>query len=255
MSTLDCGQLVYSYANWLKEKIKVKKTGEVCEITTPFVDRHNDYLQIYVKRTSSGLVLTDDGYTIRDLEMCGLEFNTERRKNELKIILNCFGTELRGDNLEVETRLENFPQKKHNLLQAMLAINDLFVLAPSKVASFFKEDVERFLALNEVRFIKEINFIGKSGFNHHFDFVVPPSTKEPERVLRAINNPTKNNVSAMIFSWDDARKVRSENSRAIAVLNDQDKEVSPDAIHALKAYEIEPMAWNKRDAYIEMLAA
>ncbi len=255
MSALDCYQLVDLYTNWLKEKVKPRAIGDVCELTTPFIDRHNDYLQIYVKAISSGMLLTDDGYTIRDLEMSGLEFNTDRRKNELKSILNGLGINLKGDSLEVEARPDNFAQKKHNLLQAMLAINDLFVLAPPKVASFFKEDVEKFLSLNEIRFTRDINFIGKSGFNHHFDFVIPPSKKEPERVLRTINNPSKNNVSAMIFSWDDARKMRSEKSVAIAVLNDQDKEVAPDTIHALRAYDIEPMAWSKRDKYIDKLAA
>ncbi|MCF6156138.1 MAG: DUF1829 domain-containing protein [Candidatus Brocadia sp.] len=44
----------------------------------------------------------------------------------------------------------------------------------------------------------------------------------------------------MIFSWDDTRKIRSENLTALAVLNDQDKEIMPDTVHALKAYEIEP---------------
>lgn len=255
MSALDCYRLVDLYAHWLKEKVKPRAIGDVCELTTPFVDRHNDYLQIYVKATSSGMLLTDDGYTIRDLEMSSMEFNTERRKNELRVILNGFGINLRGDSLEVEAGPDNFAQKKHNLLQAMLAINDFFVLAPPKVSSFFKEDVEKFLSLHDIRFTKDVNFIGKSGFNHHFDFVIPPSKKEPERVLRTINNPTKNNVSAMIFSWDDARKVRSENAIAIAVLNDQDREITPDTIHALKAYEIEPMAWGKRDKYIEKLAA
>ena len=115
--------------------------------------------------------------------------------------------------------------------------------------------MERFLSLHDIRFTKGINFIGKSGFNHHFDFIIPLSKKEPERILRAINNPTKNNVSAMLFSWDDTRKVRSENSVAIAVLNDQDKEITPDTIHALKAYDIEPLVWSKRDKYVEKLAA
>ncbi len=59
----------------------------------------------------------------------------------------------------------------------------------------------------------------------------------------------------MIFSWDDARKVRAENSMAIAVLNDQDKEISPDTIHALRAYEIDPMSWSQRDRYVEKLVA
>ena len=210
MSALDCYQLVALYTNWLKERVRIKTIGDVCELTTPFVDRHNDYMQIYVKATPSGMLLTDDGYTLRDLEISGLEFNTERRKNELKIILNGFGVSL---------------------------------------------DVERFLSLHEIRFTKDINFIGKSGFNHHFDFVIPPSKAVPERVLRTINNPTKNNVSAIIFSWDDARKVRAENSIAIAMLNDQDKEISPDTVHALKAYDIEPLLWSKRDKYFEKLAA
>ena len=210
MSALDCYQLIALYTNWLKERVRIKTIGDVCELTTPFVDRHNDYMQIYVKATPSGMLLTDDGYTLRDLEISGLEFNTERRKNELKIILNGFGVSL---------------------------------------------DVERFLSLHEIRFTKDINFIGESGFNHHFDFVIPPSKAVPERVLRTINNPTKNNVSAMIFSWDDARKVRAENSIAIAMLNDQDKEISPDTIHALKAYDIEPLLWSKRDKYFEKLAA
>ncbi|MDN3509993.1 MAG: DUF1829 domain-containing protein [Candidatus Jettenia sp. CY-1] len=73
--------------------------------------------------------------------------------------------------------------------------------------------------------------------------------------MRAINHPTKNNVSTMIFSWDDTRKIRSENSIALAVLNDQDKEITPDAIHALKAYEIELIVWSKRKEYIEKLVA
>jgi len=65
MSALDCYQLVTLYADWLKERVKLKTIGDVCVLTTPFIDRHNDYLQIYVKATPSGMLLTDDGYTIR----------------------------------------------------------------------------------------------------------------------------------------------------------------------------------------------
>lgn len=34
-----------------------------------------------------------------------------------------------------------------------------------------------------------------------------------------------------------------------------DKEITPDTLHALKAYEIEPMVWSKREGYIEKLVA
>ena len=69
--TMDCEQLVSTYVDWLKAKIEVQDINGVCEITTPFLDRHNDRLQIYVERGEHGLRLTDDGYIITDLEMSG----------------------------------------------------------------------------------------------------------------------------------------------------------------------------------------
>ena len=45
------------------------------------------------------MLLTDDGYAIRDLEMSGLEFNTDRRKNELKSILNGQDKEITADTI------------------------------------------------------------------------------------------------------------------------------------------------------------
>jgi len=34
------------------------------EITTPFLDNHNDHIQIYIKKSDSRLILTDNGQTI-----------------------------------------------------------------------------------------------------------------------------------------------------------------------------------------------
>ena len=76
-------------------------------------------------------VLTDDGYTIADLKLSGCEFTTEKRRRILYSILNGFGIQLDGDELFTNAMPSNFPQKKHNLIQAMLSINDLFVLADS----------------------------------------------------------------------------------------------------------------------------
>ena len=46
----ECSKLVAAYLAWLKAKITVREINGVCEITSPFVDRHNDRLQIYVKK-------------------------------------------------------------------------------------------------------------------------------------------------------------------------------------------------------------
>ena len=250
----DCQELVNAYIEWLRQKISVENIKDVCEITTPFLDRHNDHLQIYVKKSDSGFLLTDDGHTITDLKLSGCEFTTEKRKQILNSIINGFGVRLVEDELVVEARPDNFLQKKHNLIQAILSINDLFVMAAPMVASIFREDVERYLRLNEIRFTPSVNFAGKSGFVHFFDFVIPASKAKPERILRAINRPNRQNITSLIFSWTDTKEIRAPDSTAYGVLNDTEQPVNPDLTSALKQYGINALPWSRRNEYVKELA-
>ncbi len=249
-----CQDLVNAYIEWLREKINVEDINGICEITTPFLDRHNDHLRIYVKKSDGGIILTDDGYTIADLKLSGCEFTTEKRKQMLHSILNGFGVRLMEDELVVKARPDNFPQKKHNLIQAILSINDLFVMAAPMVASIFREDVEKYLKLNEIRFTPSVNFTGRSGFMHFFDFVIPASKTKPERILRAINRPNRQNITSLIFSWTDTKEVRASDSTAYGVLNDIVQPINPDLISALERYNIKSLIWSRRDDYVEELA-
>ena len=66
-----------SYLAWLKDKTCLKNIGDdIVEITTPHLDRHNDYLQFYVQKTKDGLMFNDGGYVLDDLEVSGVVFNT-----------------------------------------------------------------------------------------------------------------------------------------------------------------------------------
>lgn len=254
MSFDNCRDTVTAYIEWLRQRIKVEEVDGVCEITTPFLDRHNDHLQIYVKRVNDTLVLTDDGYILRDLKLSGFDITTEKRKVILHSILNNFGAHLEGDEITIEARLENFPQKKHNLIQAMLAINDLFVMAAPIVASVFKEDVEAYLRLHNIRYTPSVKFTGKSGFDQSFDFVIPASAKKAERIIKAINRPTRQNVTILIFAWTDIKEVRPIRSTAYSILNDSEQTINPDIISALQQYDITPVPWSKREEYVAELA-
>ncbi len=254
MSFNECQDMVNTYIKWLKQKISLKDIEGVCEITTPFLDRHNDHLQIYVKRAGNTLTLTDDGYTLRDLELSGLEIGTEKRRQSLQSILNGFGVHLQEEEIIVEARIENFPQKKHNLIQTMLAVNDLFVMAAPMVRSFFKEDVEEYLRLHRIRFTPSVKFTGKSGFDQSFDFVIPASQKRPERVIKSVNRPDRQTISILIFLWTDTKDIRPEKSIVYGVLNDSEQKVSYDNESALEQYGIKPLFWSKREEYVEELA-
>lgn len=251
--SLSCEKLVNNYVNWLRQRIKIAEINEYCEITTPFLDRHNDSLQIYLKKEGTDLVLSDDGYTISDLNLSGFELNTEKRKKLFDSILNGFGVKNINNELVVESNYENFPQKKHNFIQAILAINDLFILSSPNVESFFREDVEKFLNINSVRFIPSVKFTGKSGFDHFFDFVIPASKDNTERVIRTVNKANRQSITSLIFSWNDIREVRTPDSKMLVVLNDMDYKVNPEYVSALKQYSLLPLEWSKREEYLPIL--
>ena len=247
--------LVDRYLIWLKDKTALRQVKDWIEITTPYLDRHNDYLQIYAKKKNGGYLLTDDGYTIEDLRHSGCELESKKRKDLLALTLNGFGVKMEGDNLVVQAAADNFSVRKHNLVQAMLAVNDLFSLAVPMVASLFLEDVTTWLDLHEIRYTPKVKFTGKSGFDHLFDFVIPASKKQPERILQTINRPNRNTAQVVAFSWIDTKEVRPSQSRAFAFLNDADQTPSSSVTDALNNYSVQPVPWSQREEVRDLLAA
>jgi hypothetical protein len=250
-------KLLDDYAKWLREKTTLRQIdGKWVEITTPHLDRHNDYLQIYCRLEPNGSVLlSDDGYVIDDLKTSGCDLDTPKRHELLMLTLAGFGVRRERDALQVISSRDNFPMQKHNLIQAMLAVNDLFYLSKPAVASFFLEDVIRWLEIHQVRYTPRVKFTGRTGYDHLFDFVIPKSRRQPERILKAINHPSKDTAMSLVFAWLDTKEVRPPDSRAYAVLNDTERVLGGDVIEALNRYEIIPVPWSKREESREELAA
>jgi len=241
--------LLDRYVAWLKDKTTLRQINDWVEITTPYLDRHNDYLQIYARRQNGGYLLTDDGYVLEDLQRSGCGLDSEKRQALLKMTLNGFGVQLNNGALEVRASKDNFALRKHNLVQAMLALNDMFYLAVPMVASLFYEDVVVWLDLLQVRFTPKVKFTGKSGYDHLFDFVIPKSPARPERIVQTINRPNRDTAMAVAFAWIDTREVRAPDSRAYAVVNDAERGVPSAVLDALRSYEVNPVPWTKRDDF------
>ena len=137
----------------------------------------------------------------------------------------------------------------------MLAVNDLFYLAKSVVESLFFEDVVTWLDANEIRYTPEVKFTGISGYDHLFNFVIPKSRKEPERIVQAINRPTRESALSFINAWTDTRQTRPPESKAYAMLNDIEQPVSGSVIDAFRNYQIRPVPWGDRAQVVLELAA
>src|SRR5258708_12077701 len=103
--------------------------------------------------------------------------------------LNGFGVKLNGEAIEVNATRENFPLRKHNLIQAMLAVNDLFYLAKPVVESLFYEYVVAWLDANDIRFTPNVKFTEISASDHHFHFPIPTSKKHPPPIIHTLPPP------------------------------------------------------------------
>lgn len=249
--------LMDRYWSWLKDQTNLREVGDWVEITTPYLDRHNDFLQIYAKRQDGGFILTDDGYTVADLEQSGCTIDSPRRQDLLRTTLNGFGVQISEPSkaLEVRALAGNFALRKHSLVQAILAVNDLFYLASPTVASLFHEDVMVWLDTCDIRYTPNVRIAGRSGYDHRFDFVIPKSKIQPERVLRAINRPSREAAQTMTFAWLDTKEVRSPEAHAYAILNDSDSPISQSVLDAMRSYDVQPIPWSDREGSREDLAA
>lgn len=106
-----------------------------------------------------------------------------------------------------------------------------------------------------MRSTPKVKLTGISGYDHLFDFVIPKSRKQSERVVQAINRPTRDTTESFMHKWSDTREVRSSESKAYAVLNDREQSIPPDVMDALRNYSIQPVPWSHRNEVMAELAA
>jgi hypothetical protein len=250
MLAVEGKHLIDAYLAWLKEGFHLESTESYTLISTPFLDPHNDEVQIYLEKQGDSIRLTDDGYTLADLADMGLELNTEKREAHVRQILNGFGVRLdEGRELAVTATPRDFPQKKHNLIQAILAIHDLAVMGQTHVLQFFEEDVEAFLREKQIPFFRGLKLSGRSGFDHHFNFAFPETKSRPETVMQAVNALTRDLATSVAFAVNDVRLQRRKDSfAAYAIINDREGPPSVDHLDALRAYSVKTLLWSGREA-------
>jgi hypothetical protein len=235
---------INSYAEWLKSEISFTKIGEYYEINTPFLDNDNDYLQFYVKQDGDELFFTDDGFTINSLEMTGFVL-TSNRKKQLLLILSQYGVQLNKKELFLKAPAKQFAQKKHAFTQCLMRVSDMYMTSRSRVNSYFLEDIQTFFQQNDIFCMENVQFTGRSGFYHNYDFAIQRSKNKPERLCLAINNPSKATMGNALFAWEDTKPSRKKDSRLVVFLNDSNG-IGKGIEDGFENYDVSPIRWSQR---------
>lgn len=246
---------VNDYYTWLKEKTFIQKdtNSDWFLINTPFIGAFNDTIEIYAQKNGSNLTLSDNGKTISNLELQGLHIQgSHRRKFILETILLNYGVKILNNELVIESNIENFSQSKHNFLSAIIEINDLYVLSKHNVASIFKEDVRNYLDSQNIIYTPDFISKGATGLEFNFDFQI--AQKEKEIVIKSFNTINKSNLPSFLFSWDDIKPVREKITKkevkAIAIINDVEKEIKQEFLDALKSKNADYILWSEKDSQL-----
>ncbi len=247
-------QLIKQYHNWMSESTTLRTIENAVEITTPFLDRHNDMMQVYAELSGDEIILTDDGYTIDDLEFCGLTVDSVRCKNLMQLNLNGFGVKREGSDLVTRATAKDFAVKLHNLLQAMIAVDDLYYIAtPSKAKHRFDTDIGTWLNTFKIQFDAK-KFKGRSGYYVDYKYVIPPSDNMPHRILIGINDPRRDAVEQAAFRWLDIHESRPRDAQLYPILNDTQHDSVLNEMNAFRNLEINPVLWSQREAVRAELA-
>lgn len=118
---------VVKYFSWLQEgSLVCEADGGWWQVTTQFLDGHNDRIQIYVKQTPGGWLLCDDGQTF---DSVGSRDAWDAHGTWIDRVLRGLGVAWRENSgtyeLHVSATDEDFPLRFHNILQAVIVIGNI----------------------------------------------------------------------------------------------------------------------------------
>ncbi len=168
------------------------------------------------------ITLTDDGYTIFGLENNGVSINKFKNVKDFEEHLSAYGIKYNDKTHEifVQTNFKNFNKSKHNLLQCLIFVNDMYLLSNPKSQNIFTEDVANKLDEHNIYYGRDIPIIGSSGVVHNFDFLLA-LRKIKRKFINVISNP--NNSMIIKSKITDAMQKKNKRHRQnefIFILND-----------------------------------
>ncbi len=250
MSWID--ECIDEYYKWMKRNTSIREdlSSGWNAITTPFYGLFNDPIEIYVKSDGERILLSDDGITLRNLELSGVSITrSPKRKEWFEYILLNYGIKMEKGELVTIANFQNFPQQKHNLICAISEVSDMNIMSKHTISSLFREDVK--CLLDEQNIIYTPQFITKGGTGIDFTFDFQIAGKEKELVLKSFNALNKINVPNFLFSYEDVKEVRQRASgkqlHSLAIVNDEDRDIKSEYLTAFESKNVDYILWSERN--------
>ncbi|MBC9808208.1 DUF1828 domain-containing protein [Carnobacterium maltaromaticum] len=249
-------KLVEDYFSWYKSNFKITKLKTADQILTPFVNHLNDRIYIYVEILLDGHYrISDDGTTINELNMLGIDLSTFNRQKIIRQILISFGIKLENDVLFTITDAKNSPKSMHNLLQAIMKVYDLSVTKRSNIIGMYYDEVSQYLFENEFGGSLGMKATGESGLDYHIDYTLGATKNRPDTMIQFINNMDFDSIAKQTFIYNDiynTKAISNNGFKYALVANDVTNKVPEKAITAAEATNMEIIFWSKKEKLLQL---
>jgi hypothetical protein len=280
MNEQECKAIVDQYFRWFQDELSVQLMAEGCELTTPFLDRHRDQLQIYIAKQNGQVIFSDEGYTASELRSSGVEIESGAGREMVERLIKSFGVHLRNRELVAEAQFDAAGERMHSLVQAMLLLNDVArlpslrdvlpeedskalqvisyetpALLSSQTPTVFRAGVENFLEEKHIEYTSYPSLEGRSHLTYWVDLMIPESGQAPLRYIKLVPKPSRRVVKPIVGMVLDTREVRPADSKFYVFFNDIGREVDDDILEPLKIYDVQSVRWTEREEYVRQLAA
>ena len=97
-------KIIDNYSQWIAGNLTAVQQGSAVRIVTPMLDKNNDFMSIVLDESPGhGIIISDMGETVLELELSGMQIDTDARKSRLESILAGYGVQ-KTDNNEMFVR-------------------------------------------------------------------------------------------------------------------------------------------------------
>ncbi|MGT2833373.1 hypothetical protein Javan249_0002 [Streptococcus phage Javan249] len=242
---MNANEIKEVYLSFVKENAVFNNISDNhTEVITPFVDPFGEAIGFSVKSDGKLLTITDDGFTIWNLSVNGIDVTKKGRRRELlQSLLQYNGFELFDNAIKKVTTKSHLGQSIHDMTQLLINVYDFIQLSPGNVKSQFLDDVKHYFIKNEnYAVFPSFSIAGKSRLEHRFNFVF--ISKGVSKITRVHNNITKQQVDTILASWLDTSEFRKreygDKEQLYIIVSDEGfKNIKEDHLVALQEYNID----------------
>ena len=89
-------KLLDLHSLYLRDHLTVLEFQRNIEITTPYLNRHNDYIQVYVYRDLPEYCISDGAYTLVDLYASACDIRSPSHVERIETIARALDVQLDG---------------------------------------------------------------------------------------------------------------------------------------------------------------